>query len=366
MADKKSRSRSVTPGAKGDITVGSGATSSAIVTVGSNGQVLTADSTQTAGVKWASAGTTWTNRLLTTTGSKINQIAYNGSNLYVAVGNTGTMYTSPDGITWTSRTSGFGAQHIYDVAYGNGLWVAVGSNGVLTTSTDGVTWTARTANMSTNIIYAVTYANSLWVAVGQGGGATNTGGIIYSSDGLTWTRKSQTPTVGTAYYCVVWNGTNWIVGTNLSTNNYLYASTPSGSWTAGNAGGVTNISLIYWDGTRHIVLATSGNSGTYYYSTSTTLGTVTGYNTNLAVDATNGTVFTQFSKYYSGNVYSLGAYLQSFVPSSTTFITHNTPMLIPTSQLSGNSYFAATGCALGVFSTGIIIGDNNGNLWTSF
>lgn len=41
--------------AKGDLAVGTGADTAAKLTVGSNGQVLTADSTQTSGVKWAAA-----------------------------------------------------------------------------------------------------------------------------------------------------------------------------------------------------------------------------------------------------------------------------------------------------------------------
>ena len=38
-------------------------------------------------------------------------------NLFVAVGGSGTILTSPDGTSWTSRTSGT-SQWLYDVSYG--------------------------------------------------------------------------------------------------------------------------------------------------------------------------------------------------------------------------------------------------------
>jgi hypothetical protein len=66
------------------------------------------------------------------------------NNLFVAVSNllSGTqVMTSPDGITWTSRsTPVFNAW--YSVTYGNGLYVAVSNNGTgnrVMTSPDGIT-----------------------------------------------------------------------------------------------------------------------------------------------------------------------------------------------------------------------------------
>ncbi len=71
-------------------------TADARLGVGTNGQVLTADSTTATGLKWAapaSSGITWTQRL-TPTGTPFTRVAYNGSNLYVAVGQSGQLYTS--------------------------------------------------------------------------------------------------------------------------------------------------------------------------------------------------------------------------------------------------------------------------------
>ena len=326
---------------------------------GNSGKFLTTNGTSES---WGTVNTpiTWTQRLSALNNVGWSKIAYNGSNLYVIVGGSGTLYTSSDGITWTSRTSNFGANTINDVAYGNGLWVAVGAAGTIITSTDGITWTARTSNMGGNVIYAVTYANSLWVAVGAGGGTTNTGGIIYSTDGLTWTRKSQSLTVGATYQSVVWNGTNWIVGANYSTNNFLYASTPSGTWTVGSTGLTSGLVPIIWDGTRHI-LTTGGN--TLYSNTSTTLNNGSSY----AIDNQKGTGAIGKMVLYNSKIYLYDSYINVFSPTSNSnYVDGKQNLGISPSTVALDTTFSAyTGCFY-VGSIGYIVASSLGEIWTSF
>jgi len=109
--------------------------------------------------------------------------------LFVAVGDNGTILTSPDGTTWTQRTSTpgpFGARvHFYDVTYGNGLFVTVGGdNGTILTSPDGTTWAKRNSGTS-NDLYGLTYGNGLFVAVGDNGT------ILTSPDGTTWAKRNS-------------------------------------------------------------------------------------------------------------------------------------------------------------------------------
>jgi hypothetical protein len=78
---------------------------------GNAGKVLTTNGTSES---WGSAGITWTQRL----GGLANNffsIAYTGTNYYVVAGGIGLLYSSPDGITWTSRTSGFSTTDIRKV-----------------------------------------------------------------------------------------------------------------------------------------------------------------------------------------------------------------------------------------------------------
>ena len=318
---------------------------------GNSGKFLTTNGTSES---WGTVNTpiTWTGRY-SGPGGAINKIAY-GNGLWVAGCSGGTILTSPDGITWTSRTSQFGATDIADVAYGNGLWVAVGP-AKISTSSDGITWTARTANMSTNDIYAVAYANSVWVAVGSGGGTTNTGGIVYSTDGITWTRKSQSLTVGPTYRGLVWNGTYWIVGANSSTNNYLYATTPSGTWTVGATGQGGTIYKIFWDGTRHIV-----SEGTeWFFSTSLTLGTTTRYSCG-----NNQSANAKKEALYSGKLYwqapDAPQYIVGFTVESSGYPLAINPIINPTGTF-GNE----TG-ALWIGAEGMILGSTACRIFTSF
>jgi hypothetical protein len=73
----------------------------------------------------------WTRRTSGTYYS-LNAVTY-GNGLFVAVGNGGTILTSPDGVNWTRRTSGT-SDWLSGVTYGNGTFVAVGSGGIILTS----------------------------------------------------------------------------------------------------------------------------------------------------------------------------------------------------------------------------------------
>ena len=126
--------------------------------------------------------------------SNINSICY-GNGKYVAVGSSGKMAYSYDGVNWTSVSdSRFGTTYIYNVCYGNEKFVAVGDGGKMAYSSDGITWTSVSDsefNADTSI-KGICYGNGKFVAVGYSIDMYNYGGrMSYSSDGITWTRVTD-------------------------------------------------------------------------------------------------------------------------------------------------------------------------------
>ena len=186
-----------------------------IVAVGDNGTIIS-----------STDGITWTSR---TSGisQNINGITY-GNNIFVAVGGDYSL-TSPDGITWTITSSNNIPSK--DVIYANNLFVAVGAIDMLhsiniKTSTDGITWTSRSSG-SVNDLNGITYANNLFVAVGSE--------IVTSPDGITWT--SRMTNITQLYSVIYAKGMFEAVG-----NGRIFTSVDGITWDIVNRG-----SFIYYD-----------------------------------------------------------------------------------------------------------------------
>ena len=111
-------------------------------------------------------------------GTFFSSVIYSGEPVgkFVAVGESGMILTSPDGVTWTAQTSGVDV-FFKSVTYSEpvGKFVAVGEFGMILTSPDGVTWTAQTSGVNT-VLYSIVYSEKLdkFVITGE------LGTILYS------------------------------------------------------------------------------------------------------------------------------------------------------------------------------------------
>ena len=161
-----------------------------------------------------------------------------GEGLYVIAGNDGDMATSPDTITWTNRTSGFGSNAVRALTYADGLFVAVGDTGNMTTSTDGISWTTRDPIL-TGRIYSVTYGDGLYLAASRGK-------ITTSTDGTTWTQQNSGPD-GNIFSLAYGDGLYLAAGAN----GELETSPNGTTWTPRTTGFLSYIditALAYGDG----------------------------------------------------------------------------------------------------------------------
>jgi photosystem II stability/assembly factor-like uncharacterized protein len=127
---------------------------------------------------------------ITPTGNWLESVAAN-TNLAVAVGDVGAIYTSPDGITWTPRSNPT-TDWLRSVTWSGAEWVAVGESGRVVTSPDGITWTAPPKVTGAHL-NNVAFVNGAFYAVGTGGAS------ITSTDAVTWTAET-TPATEDLYF----------------------------------------------------------------------------------------------------------------------------------------------------------------------
>jgi hypothetical protein len=99
--------------------------------------------------------------------------------LAVAVGDTGAIYTSTNGVHWRRQSSGT-SQWLRGVTWGGGVFVAVGENGKIFTSANGTNWASRASGTSQHF-NRVSYAAGRFSAVAEFGECRSS-----TNGGLNW------------------------------------------------------------------------------------------------------------------------------------------------------------------------------------
>lgn len=183
---------------------------------------------------------------------------------FFAVGDTGTILSGTDGITWTARTSGT-TSNLNGVTHG-GVYVAAGDAGTILTSADGATWTSHVSGTAN--LRQVSSIGNTYVAVGDGGAvSTSTDG------GSTWTAQTLTGApnlVGIAANAqsatLDSNGlafTGAAVSVNsrfvaVDSNGNAYTSTDGLAWSGAIATGAASLNALVSSGFGYVA---AGNSG---------------------------------------------------------------------------------------------------------
>ena len=299
-------------------------------------------STNTISATGTAAGT-WTNTGFSS-GNQTNSVQYlNG--LFVAVGSSGTLSTSTNGINWTARNSGFGSSTVWCASYINGKYVIGGDDGKVGVSTDGITWTTSVVGSASNSYRAAALGAGL-LALGYYSPAV--GGVYTSADASTWTSRSV-PNFGSAGGLAV-KSLAYFSGKFYGGGNsgWLTQSTDGITWTSSqsNPGGTTGAAAA-----ADALTA----AGSWLYLTCQDAGTYrTSDGSTWVSSGAPGTVFAYGDgTYISLRQPSLGSWGYSSNGSSwTSGTSFPASLILYTSAAYGNGLF--------------VIGDGNGNIYFSY
>ncbi len=323
---------------------GVGAKGGAFAAVGASGLIRTSAD----GITWSAATNSTSELLLNVNGA--------GGN-WVAVGDLGRILTSPDGATWTARTTPTNAM-LRAVAYGGGVHVAGGANGVILRSTDrGTNWAAQTSG-TTNTIQGIVYAGGNFVAVG-------TSGIILTSpDGAAWTARTSGTTVwllDAAY------GNGQIVAVGLS-GVVLTSSDGGTNWVSQTSGTAEHLYRAAYGNGQFVAAGTVGtilgsaNGTAWSAETSGTTNMLRGVvysNNQFVAVGYSGTILTKGAADPTLAITTLGATVPNATSSQTIAGTANAYAVGTmrwTNSLGGSGTFAAS--TNWSFSASLAVGTN--------
>jgi len=182
-------------------------------------------------------GITWTSRTPAADNNWRSVCWSSELSLFVAVATSGTgdrVMTSQDGVTWTARTSAADNQW-RSVCWASelSLFVAVADSGTgnrVMTSPNGITWTARTS-AADNSWVSVCWASelSLFVAVAASGTGNR---VMTSPNGITWT--ARTSANDNQWFSVCWSSelSLFVAVASTGTGNRVMTSPDGITWTA--------------------------------------------------------------------------------------------------------------------------------------
>lgn len=201
----------------------------------------------------SSDGLSWTTRAGAPSG--ILTGCANSGSIYCVCGVK--IWSSPDLDTYTQRTSGLEGIILNDIKYASSLFVAVGGDihMYILTSSDGISWTSYNLDMlpGNRLSRVCNDGSGTWVAVG----VSNT--IVRSTDGITWTSIPNGASVvnltGIAF------GNSVFVATASDGN--VFTSSNGTSWTERTTGAADQLLDVVFGGSLFVAV---GGSGQIYTS----------------------------------------------------------------------------------------------------
>ena len=169
---------------------------------------------------------------------------------YVAVGDYGTILSSPNGVDWDLELVPFTATNavLLGVGGSSNLLLAVGSQGTVLWGTNVFLWNELSSKPTTNDLQGVCFDGTQFLVAG------GNGTILTSPNGTNWTRRT-TPTAAFLMSVAAFPGGLIAVG---SGGTILTSSDHGTNWTP-RASGTTNwLSQVHWLNERLVAVGQNG------------------------------------------------------------------------------------------------------------
>ena len=200
----------------------------------------------------SSDGRTWTPPAMNSS-PDLMSVIWSGSQ-FVAVGSGGTVLSSPDGHAWAVQPISY--PFFKGIAWSGSQFVAVGGDGccssVIYTSPDGRTWTSQTSGTSLSL-NAIAWSGSQFVAVGTIPSYPPASAILTSSDGHTWTK--QNTGFSQTLAGIIWTGSQFVA---VGAGGTVLSSPDGHTWTTHPSNTSQDLAAITWSGRQFVVVGAGG------------------------------------------------------------------------------------------------------------